>query len=303
MGIESLVPFGLQTDTAQLADVGNVPRGSACGCICPSCKTPLVARHGDKIEWHFAHRSQNVHEKTRKACDFSFAVSVRLMIRQLSVNGLKFRTPGFEQSVSVYSDISYQSKEFTCVITEESTLNLTGVEVGAHFSKCVVDVLGYVNNVPFVIYVTYKDRSVPGELVSPSPVRCGVVELNVNAVPFMFKQEKGGQYLEVLRRYIEDSTEGKSWVYHPREKNLRQAIQAEAKAWLSKQKPRRQPGLARRHDYPPRVSFAEKSKDSPSQPLAPVVGSYTCVLCKNTWTGTSRICENCDTHLYTTESG
>lgn len=233
--------------------------------LCPSCKTPLIARHGDKIEWHFAHRSQNVHEKTRKACDYSFSVSVRLMIRQLSVNGLKFRAPGFEQSISVFSDISYQSKAFTYVITEESTLNLSGVEVGAHFSQCVV-------------------------------------ELNVNAVPFMFKQEKGGQYLEVLCRYIEDSTEGKSWVYHPREKKSGHATQAEAKAWLSEQKPRRQPGLVRRHDYSPKVSFAEKSTDLPSQATTPLVTSYTCVLCENTWTGTSRICENCDTHLYTTKS-
>lgn len=35
--------------------VGEVPRGAACGCFCPVCAAPLVAKQGDELEWHFAH--------------------------------------------------------------------------------------------------------------------------------------------------------------------------------------------------------------------------------------------------------
>jgi hypothetical protein len=34
-----------------------VPRGSACGCFCPVCSSPLVAKQGEKLEWHFAHEA------------------------------------------------------------------------------------------------------------------------------------------------------------------------------------------------------------------------------------------------------
>src|SRR5690348_9510442 len=34
-----------------------VPRGKLCGCVCPACQAPLVARQGNQIAWHFAHES------------------------------------------------------------------------------------------------------------------------------------------------------------------------------------------------------------------------------------------------------
>lgn len=37
--------------------VGDVQRGAACGCFCPMCKSPLVAKQGDTNEWHFSHEA------------------------------------------------------------------------------------------------------------------------------------------------------------------------------------------------------------------------------------------------------
>lgn len=287
MEIESLIPFGLDVVSEQLVDVGSVKRGNACGCICPSCKTPLVARHGDKKVWHFSHRSQNTHNKTRKECEYSFVVSVRLMIRQLSNEGLKFRTPKFECPIPAYSDYSHVSSDFSYVVTKESLLELSNVQVGTDFCGVVVDVLGYIEGIPFVVYITYKGRPVPSELISPSVTRSGVVELNVNFLPGIFKKEENGQYKEVLRRYVENEVSGKAWVYHPREHKLREVAIARRQSWLSEQKDlflKSSTSLPKKFKHP-RQNF----------------GNYTCVMCKSTWSGTSRICEKCNTHLYTIE--
>lgn len=144
MGIESLIRFGLDTESGQLVDVGGVERRNACGCICPSCKTPLVARHGDEKEWHFAHRSQKIHNDTRKACEYSFVVSVWLMIRKLTNDGLNFIVPRLERTLSSFSEYSHDSTELGYLVTEESLLTLGGVQVGAEFSGVTVDVLGFV---------------------------------------------------------------------------------------------------------------------------------------------------------------
>lgn len=77
-----------------------------------------------------------------------------------------------------------------------------------------------------MIFATYKERNLPSTLKSPSRTKCGVVELNVNAVPRLFKQEENRQYQEVLRRYIENETDGKAWVYHPREQRRREIAMA-----------------------------------------------------------------------------
>lgn len=222
------------------------------------------------------------------------------MIRQLSTDGLTFRTPKFENLVQAVSDYSRQRRIIRYVVTKESTLRLNSVQVGAHFSNVTVDVLGYVENVPFVIYVTYQDRSVPTELKPPATALCGIVELNVNALPGLFKQEKSGQYIEVLRRYIEEQTDGKSWVFHPREIKQREAAMAELQRWQAEQRLLFNGELSHRHSSPtPSAPVSAKSKLDQVKDSEPVVQNYTCVICKGTWTGSSRICRNCNTHLYT----
>lgn len=49
-----LLPFG-EDSTGRLRSVHEVPRGAECGCVCPKCSAPLVARKGDVLQHHFAH--------------------------------------------------------------------------------------------------------------------------------------------------------------------------------------------------------------------------------------------------------
>jgi len=49
--------FALDSD-GKIVHIDSVANGSGCGCICPSCKQPLVARNGGtKLIHHFAHRA------------------------------------------------------------------------------------------------------------------------------------------------------------------------------------------------------------------------------------------------------
>jgi len=52
------IPFGLRENDKAIVDVYEVKRGRECGCICPSCRTPLIARQGEEKVWHFAHASE-----------------------------------------------------------------------------------------------------------------------------------------------------------------------------------------------------------------------------------------------------
>lgn len=50
---DTLNPFGIQNGL--LVTINDVPSGLACGCLCPSCGAPLVARKGPKKVHHFSH--------------------------------------------------------------------------------------------------------------------------------------------------------------------------------------------------------------------------------------------------------
>ena len=53
----TLIPFGIDA-SGQWQTSYTVPRGRACGCICPGCGEPLIARQGTVLSWHFAHESK-----------------------------------------------------------------------------------------------------------------------------------------------------------------------------------------------------------------------------------------------------
>ena len=51
--IHTQLPYGLRE--GRLLSIEEAARGLACGCICPACEAPLVARKGEKQAHHFAH--------------------------------------------------------------------------------------------------------------------------------------------------------------------------------------------------------------------------------------------------------
>ncbi|MEA0470115.1 competence protein CoiA family protein [Escherichia coli] len=49
------IPFGLQRESGLFLDITEVSRGIDCNCICPACKTDLLAKQGEVKLWHFSH--------------------------------------------------------------------------------------------------------------------------------------------------------------------------------------------------------------------------------------------------------
>lgn len=65
--------------------VGDVPRGAACGCFCPVCKSALVAKQGDELDWHFAHEAGTERPECRAG---AMNLLRRLALEELNRRGL-----------------------------------------------------------------------------------------------------------------------------------------------------------------------------------------------------------------------
>jgi hypothetical protein len=96
------VPFGLSGST--LYEPNGVPNGKACGCICPSCKRPLIARQGATTP-HFAHAPG-------EDCARGFETAVHLAAKQIIAQRKEVRLPIVEyQSTLKYAPSKVHSAE------------------------------------------------------------------------------------------------------------------------------------------------------------------------------------------------
>jgi len=300
----NLIPFGFNPADETFVDVEDVPRGAKCGCICPACKTPLIARQGEKKEWHFAHASRKVYEKTQKECEFSFYLSVRMMARQIIGNELKIRLPRYTDSVSkIIPDLTRPLHE-SFVITESKEIYLTNVAVETNFEGVAVDIVGFIGDFKFSIYFTHPGRAIPQELKSPKDRHCGVISIALDdfrSVIFRQAKNKKQSYQSVLIEYLSNDIASKEWIFHPRFQRCHQQalerLDLKAKSHIENQK---RNGRWSEPAYD--LSTAERGHfTAPPEEQIKQRVLFKCVKCNAQWKGWepgSRVCPKCDTHLF-----
>ncbi len=80
--------------------IGEVDRGADCGCVCPVCGSPLVARQGMSNDWHFAHDAA----QERPECEgAALRMLRRLVIEHLQerMQSVDFVLPAYRQDVTL----------------------------------------------------------------------------------------------------------------------------------------------------------------------------------------------------------
>ena len=65
--------------------IGDVARGAACGCFCPVCSAPLVAKQGEARDWHFSHEAGTERPECRAG---AMNLLRRLALEELARRGL-----------------------------------------------------------------------------------------------------------------------------------------------------------------------------------------------------------------------
>ena len=298
----NLIPFGLRENDGELVDVADVPRGKKSGCICPSCKTPLIARHGDVKEWHFAHASRAVYSRTEKECTYSFYVSVRMMSRQIIGGEIVITLPEYKDSVSVYLPQFGRTINEVFTISEQHKIILSNVQIEHNYLGIPVDVLGRVGEFSIIIYFTHPGRDVPLEFFNPHNAKCGIISVSLVELPVLFRSARisKGSYHAILHDFLRHNISSKEWVFHPRYRRCEEG----AKNKLEEQKVQ----LIQSHRLSKTAksdSFTSTSEntiiDNPVVVTPKRLAVYECVICHTTWqewVPSASICPKCKTHLY-----
>lgn len=300
----NLIPFGLDPKKRTILDVADVSRGKNCGCVCPSCETPLVARQGDVKEWHFAHASRDVYSQTKRECSYSFYLSVRMMARQIIDENLEIVLPELEGSVGKYVDDIDEYIDVPFTIAAKQTVSLTNVVVERNFQGIPVDITGQVKDFSFIVYFTHPGREVPFEFSAPDDSKCGIVSISLDGINLLLVNARRLQtsYKTTLQNFLARDVKSKTWVFHPRyalcekeaNNKLRDLEYEHRHVEANHRKKLKRTGLRTVRSG---SSIAVIAPETQSKRLA----NYECIICHILWQGWdpgASKCPKCNKQLY-----
>ena len=130
-------------------------------------------------------------------------------------------------------------------------------------------------NYPFVVYLSHKGRQIPDNIRNPLIKDSGCLVIYLDNLKPHIVREKKGRYEMVLRDFVASSTAERSWLFHPREIASKNKLDHQLEQWLHQQEWEYYKGQTR--------------------------SDYVCAMCRSAWSGYSRDCESCGTHLFTSE--
>lgn len=286
MALINHIPFGLRIEDQQYVDVADVPKGRQCGCICPSCRIPLIARQGKANRWHFAHASRNIDETT-KECAYSFYISVRTMAKQLLEVGMPIVLPEWRDGLVEKRHGEVFIEEYQ--IARCSEVELRNVQKEFLFEGNVVDIYGEIGEYAFVIYFTHPERPLPFGLDQPQRERCGILEIQLDETFLLFSNKStiSIKFIDELKKFIQFDTQAKKWLYHARRDEACRKAQKSLDAKVASYRPPKQQ-FNQRHQYNTRPSYSRRN--------------YQCVICQHEWSSFEngkQVCPVCGGgHLY-----
>lgn len=295
------IPFAIRNSDGAEVDVADVDRGLDCGCICPSCKAPLIARKGDIKEWHFAHASKDAHKRDVTDCEFSFFVSVRMMSKKILSMAGHIELP--EGLVYAALNGQYQGKKYfySLPYANKSTFKPDSIQVETTWDGMHVDALMAQGKYQIAIFFRCPDKRPAYNYPAKRPDDTGVLEIDLTdcrELLYGHDRPKDVTFTTLLERFLKDRVDNKQWLFHPRKAKRQEAVDR----------------LLKENIY-------EKISESSSFFTAPKFDQYAgvdsvtmhegvykfhCAICHSNWKGeyvSGRYCPKCQSHLYVTENG
>ncbi len=268
----NLIPFGLRSDGVYI-DADAATRGKACDCVCPSCGISLIARQGEVYASHFSHDPKGGCKEEIEACQFSFFVSVRYMLKQMLQETGMLMLPPF--------GIDFEGDKHVITKSAKITIEHQNITLDSYEQDVMFDIILMVSGRKLCIYISHPGRPAPIYNNLSGDHRTAVLCLELIHFSKLFSEShKIKSSTQLLHEWLETAIKGKHWIYNPRRKE-----------WLEHQQSRKQ------HDE------SKTTRDRIKEQIAKIdqrtVEMYRCVFCKLDFEGSSllNLCPKCNDHL------
>lgn len=216
MAVADRLDFGMLA-TGMMIGINEVANGLECGCVCPACRAPLIARQGSIRRWHFSHAPGFV------ACETGPETALHRMAKQIIAQWNEITLPPVEVRVSLRS-ANGQIIARHVTIPEARFVAERGV-VEAPREGFVPDVLLHGPEgelLAIEVCVTHKVSRAKQQRVAKHALP--MIQFSID------RADDSTYEAAALEQRLRESTP--EWIFHPQEAALRLRLEAEVEAAL-----------------------------------------------------------------------
>lgn len=180
-----MLPYGQAAD-GRMIPIAQAERGAACGCVCPQCNRPLIAKKGDEIQHHFAHASD-------ASCEGARETMLHKLGKQIISDVKAIWLPA----------ITARVEQIIRPIRERRLFEADHVEVETAIGPFRPDVVMKKGDRTVAIEILVSHRSTPEKIAFYRAQRIDAVEIDLNGmrVDAMFPDEVVRSVTEMHHRY------------------------------------------------------------------------------------------------------
>jgi len=201
------IPFGLKDN--RLVGLDEVESGLACGCLCPACESPLVARKGSRNTHHFSHYQ-------RTSCPSSFETSVHRMAKQIIAEEKYLWIPRLELK-KFKMDQYGQGVEERLLITEAKIQKFSNIQLEKVLDGVRPDLIAEFRNRAILIEIFVTNRVDQKKTNLIRRLRKSAIEIDLSDVSYSVSKDE-------LRDLVIHGLRNKRWIslesYRARKKEL-----------------------------------------------------------------------------------
>lgn len=191
------IPFGIHRKTGQILDITEVDRGTDCGCICPGCKTELVAKQGEVKLWHFSHSTCLDGE-----CD-GLMQAIRAKIIEILEQQCQLAVPhvleGYDGGTVLLDNVEVSQLMFGDTADLVVTIDKLRVGIFLDLDRKLASRLSF-------------DQIHPSEPVAALRIDVPDLEYELGRVQ---RGERHCTYSECIEQLITQDAASREWLYHP----------------------------------------------------------------------------------------
>jgi hypothetical protein len=191
-GQESLV-LGQRSD-GSIAHISEVPRGTACECICPGCGAPLVARKGEVQHHHFGHHGAD----DGRPCKTGPETALHRFAKQVLERDLQIFLPTLDLVDGRERWVGFEGKsyQFDAAILEN------------RLGQIIPDVIVRKANRDLIVEFAVTHECEPAKIAQIAEMDISAIEVDLSKLP-----------RDISREGLEDAilnTAPRKWIHNPR---------------------------------------------------------------------------------------
>lgn len=168
------LPFGINEHNI-LVHIADVERGKKCNCICPGCRSPLIAAQGNKKQSHFKHAINN-------ECESGLESAVHLAAKKIIMERKELRLPDYVCIASRIDSRGIKHSEEKNVVENGTVVKFDSVEEEVKLPGMKVDILATKRNNPLIIEIFYRHKVEDEKLFKIAEAKMSAIEINLSGL-------------------------------------------------------------------------------------------------------------------------